>query len=113
MNIEELTLKDTITALFPSGTVATATSGYDQHIGKPVFIRTVTMNFTGRLVAVHTGELVIDGAAWIADSGRFSAALATGTMNEVEPYPEGPVVVSRAALIDVSAWNHTLPSAVK
>jgi hypothetical protein len=46
-------------------------------VGKNYLIRTVTMINTGRLVAVGDHELVLENAAWIADTGQFSAALAS------------------------------------
>lgn len=81
-------------------------------IGKAVFIRTVTMHYTGRLVAISADTLVLDDAAWIADSGRFATALATGELVEVEPFP-GRVCVGRGALVDITAWDHALPRAQK
>jgi hypothetical protein len=69
-------------------------------IGKIYFIRTVTHHLTGRLIKVFPQELVIEDAAWIADDGRFSDALKKGEFNEVEPFPDGPVIVGRASLID-------------
>lgn len=83
-------------------------------IGNSVFIRTVTMYYTGEIVGVTDGEVLIQNAAWIADTGRFSKALATGELNEIEPYPDGAVVsVSRGAIIDVCNWKHALPRTVK
>lgn len=69
-------------------------------IGKNYFIRTVTMFQTGRLVHVTEHELVIENAAWIADTGNFADALKTGKFLEVEPFPEGQVIVGRGAVID-------------
>jgi hypothetical protein len=69
-------------------------------IGKNYLIRTVTMIDTGRLVAVTPNELVIEDAAWIADTGRFAEALTSLSFNEVEPFPEGRVVIGRGSLID-------------
>lgn len=64
-------------------------------------IRTVTHIQTGRLVAVTDQELILVDAAWIADTGRFTGALASCDFNEVEPFPNGePVAVGRGALID-------------
>jgi hypothetical protein len=71
------------------------------------------MHYTGRLVRVTPGELVLTDCAWIADSGRWSAALATGSLGEIEPYPDGEVVVSRGAIVDVCRWSHPLPRKVK
>ena len=45
-------------------------------------------------------ELILEDAAWIADTGRFSDAI-----NEVEPFPDGKVIVSRGALIDAVKIN--------
>ena len=69
-------------------------------VGKNYLIRTVTMIQTGRLVAVMPQELVLEDAAWIADTGRFADALRTGKFCEVEPFPDGRVIVGRGAVID-------------
>ena len=83
-------------------------------IGGHFIIRTVTMYYTGRIIEVYPGELVLADAAWIADTGRWSTALATGKLTEVEPYPcEGFCIVSRAAIVDVSPWLHSLPRDVR
>lgn len=83
-------------------------------IGSSYIIRTVTMYYTGRITAIYAGELVLADAAWIADSGRWSTALATGKLQEVEPYPgEGRCIVSRAAIVDVAPWSHPLPRDVR
>jgi hypothetical protein len=82
------------------------------NIGDAVFVRTVTYHYTGRISAIYPGEIMLADAAWIADSGRFSVALATGTLSEVEPYPAG-VVISRGAIVDVSPWAHPLPRMAK
>lgn len=74
----------------------------DSHweIGKPYLIRTVTMIDTGRLVAVTDKELVLEDAAWVADTGRFAEALKKAEYSEVEPFPQGRVIISRGAIID-------------
>lgn len=69
-------------------------------IGVNYLIRTVTMVDTGRLVAVTEHELVLEDAAWIADTGRFADALKTANFSEVEPFPSGRVIVGRGAIID-------------
>jgi hypothetical protein len=86
--------------------------GYADKVGKPVFIRSVTHHYTGLLVEVYDQEIVIEKAAWIADDGRFSACLKDGTPSEVEPYPEGRVVIGRGAILDVAEWAHNLPDKV-
>lgn len=74
----------------------------DSHwvIGKAYLIRTVTMIQTGRLVKVTDKELVLEEAAWIADTGRFSDALVSLNFTEVEPFPDGLVIIGRGAIID-------------
>ena len=84
----------------------------DDLIGTSVFVRTVTFHYTGKLVAADDSFLQLDDAAWIADSGRFSEALATGNLSEVEPYP-GSCFVSRGAIVDISNWQHELPKEKK
>jgi hypothetical protein len=80
--------------------------------GEKYFIRTVTHYHTGRLVAVTPTELVLEDAAWVADTGRFSDALKTGVLKEVEPFP-GQVIVGRGAVVDACIWKHDLPQEQK
>lgn len=69
-------------------------------VGKVYLIRTVTMIQTGRLVRVTPQELVLEDAAWIADTGRFADALRACEFAEVEPFPDGQVIVGRGAIVD-------------
>lgn len=69
-------------------------------IGKSYLIRTVTMIDTGVLVGVGDKELVLEEAAWIADTGRFSEAIAKAEFNEVEPFPKGRIIINRSCVID-------------
>lgn len=77
-------------------------------IGKTYLIRTVTMMYTGKLLAITETDLLLGDAAWIADSGRYASALKEGTLSEVEPYPD-QVIVSRGGIIDGAEWDHPLP----
>lgn len=112
MNLDEIKIGDlkTLQALMSGQSTC-----QDSHwkIGQNYFIRTVTHHVTGRLVAVTAKELVLEDAAWIADDGRFSNALEKGELNEVEPFPEGQVIVGRGSLIDAVIWKHELPRSVK
>ena len=76
-------------------------------IGAVYLIRTVTMIDTGRLVAVTEQELVLEDAAWIADTGRFHDALKKVEFNEVEPFMDGKVIVGRGAIIDAQEISKT------
>ena len=69
-------------------------------IGKIYLIRTVTMIDTGKLVAVTEHELIIEDAAWIADTGRFMQAVEKAEFGEVEPFPSGKVIIGRGSIID-------------
>jgi len=82
--------------------------------GEAYLIRTVTMTWTGRVNRVIGDFIVIDNAAWIADTGRFSEAIASGIekLNEVEPV-DGPVFIGLGAIVDAVQWNHVLPREVK
>lgn len=76
-------------------------------IGKIYLIRTVTMIDLGRLVAVTPQELVLEEAAWIADTGRFADALAKCDFGEIEPFPDGRVIVGRGSVIDAVQMRET------
>ena len=101
MNIDNLTigeLKDINKLLNP-------TQAHLWEIGKNYLIRTVTMIDTGKLVAVSEHELVLEDAAWIADTGRFAEALEKSKFNEVEPFPNGKVWIGRGAIVDAVQIN--------
>lgn len=76
-------------------------------VGKLYFIRTVTFYYIGRLIAMTPIELVLDQCSWVADTGRFSDALKNGTVNENEPFPDGPVIIGRSVVIDAHIWTGT------
>jgi len=69
-------------------------------IGKDYLIRTVTMIDAGTLVGVTEHELILENASWIPDTGRFADAIAKAEFGEVEPFPDGRVIVGRGGLID-------------
>jgi len=98
MNINDLTLGQIKQLTAAIGAKPTDNSAWE--VGKIYLIRTVTMIDTGRLVAVTDHELVIEDAAWIADTGRFSDAVASATFGEVEPFPAGRVIIGRGSIID-------------
>ena len=85
---------------------AKKTAGW--RIGTNYLVRTVTHYYSGKLLALTPGELVLGEAAWIPDTGRFSVAVADGVLSEVEPYP-GEVLVMRGAVVDACKWKHALP----
>ena len=91
----EITLSELLQA---AGNEQPTTQPYE--VGKNYFIRTVTHYLTGRVIDVGSQEIVIEDAAWIADTGRYADALRSAEFSEVEPYPDGMVIVGRGAVID-------------
>jgi hypothetical protein len=85
-------------------------------IGEKVFIRTITYHLTGRIIAIKdiggASFLVLDEAAWVAFSARFTQTITNGDLDEVEPVP-GIVRVSVGAIVDVFCWEHPLPRVQK
>ena len=99
MNIEEMTIKQAreLAALFAG---EKQDNSHPYEIGQPYLIRTVTMIDTGIVVKVTPQEIVPKDAAWIADTGRFANSLKEVDFNEVEPFPDGEVIVGRGSVID-------------
>ena len=97
MNIDSLTIGEAsqLAQMFTK-----FAEGSPWQIGQNYLIRTVTMIQTGRLVSVSSQELVLEDAAWIPDTGRFADALQSCKFGEVEPFPQGPVIIGRGAVID-------------
>jgi hypothetical protein len=81
-------------------------------IGENYCIRTVTMIQTGKLVAITKDELILEEAAWVADTGRFSAFLNGNEPDEVELFPSGKVIIGRGGLIDACIIKN-IPKATK
>jgi hypothetical protein len=67
-------------------------------IGKQWIFETVTKYWVGDIVAVTETEVVLERAAWIADTGRFNEFMKTGKPSELEP-ANGPVVISRGGYV--------------
>lgn len=107
MDISSLTIAEAreIARMF-SGDCGRKTHSWQ--LDEKVFIRTVTMYYTGRVVAITDEDVVLDDAAWIPDTGRFSEAMSTGVFAEVEPFP-GSVCVPRGGIIDWCEFNYELP----
>jgi hypothetical protein len=79
-------------------------------IGENYFIRSVTFHYTGRLVAVYPNELVLQDASWVPTDGRFTQAVLSGDLSEVEPYPDGrEVIIGRSAVTDAVIVSWPLP----
>jgi len=81
-------------------------------VGSNILIRTVTMYQVGRIRSVDADWIVLDDASWIADMGRFSTALESGELAEVERCPSW-IAVARGSIVDVVPWTHDLPKKSK
>lgn len=78
-------------------------------VGQCYLIRTVTMIELGRVKRITPREIILEDACWVADTGRFSEALATGELNEVEMY-QTDVIVSLGAIVSATPWTNDLPT---
>ena len=114
MNINDMTIGELkeIKAFFGQPVTEATTKAHPFEIGLPYLIRTVTMTISGRLIEVYPTELVFEDAAWIADTGRFSESFSSG-FDEVEPFPDGRVIVGRGALVDMAPLAADLPRGAK
>lgn len=71
-------------------------------IGEKYLIRTVTMIHTGMVKEIRGKFIVLQDADWIADTGRFSAALEDqDKFNEVEPF-KNDAIVNMDTIIDAT-----------
>ncbi len=87
-------------------------NGYPFKDGDSVLIRTVTMYQVGRVRNIGPDSITLDNASWVADIGRLSSALASGSLGEVERAPSW-CVVGRGAIVDIWPWDHPLPESTK
>ena len=77
-------------------------------VGKSWFFRTVTYHVIGRVEKIMGHWVVLSGASWVADSGRFMQAIKTGTLSEVEPV--GAALLNLDTVTDAFPWVHPLPT---
>jgi len=72
-------------------------------VGREYFFRTVTFHVTGRVKDIVGKFLVLEDAAWIADSGRFHLFFEKPDNNlEVEPFGKRDVFVNTEAITDAA-----------
>lgn len=69
-------------------------------VGTSIFIRTVTYHYTGRVVDVVDGFVVLSDCAWIADAGRFTGFIAGDDPSESEIYGDKEVFVAISSIVD-------------
>lgn len=78
-------------------------------VGNNVLIRTVTMHQVGKIERIGKKYILLSGASWVADSGRFHEALRDGKFREVEVPPDGMIEIAQGAIVDAYNWKHELP----
>lgn len=102
MDIDNLTIGEAkrLAALFSA---PTAPNDSPYIVGRTYLFRSVTYTVTGVVVCVTSLEIVLTDAAWIADTGRFAAALDTSNFAEVEAPKNGAAILGRTAITD--AWT--------
>lgn len=105
MNIEQLKQAIDISKLLNGESCLT---DFPMKVGEKVFMRTVTLYYTGEIKAICGQFLTLKKVAWIPDTGRFNDFLKTGKANEVEPF-EDDVHIPLSSLIDITIWKHALP----
>jgi hypothetical protein len=82
------------------------------NVGEAYLFRTVTHIQTGRVKEICGPFVVLEDAAWVADTGRFHDSLKNGDLGEVEPFT-GDCILNTGSLIDATPWIHALPDAQK
>lgn len=105
--IEDLTIGELrdLLKLLPAGS---QNKTHSLKLGQSVLIRTITQFYTGRIKAITDCDLVLEDAAWIASTGRFSSCLKTGNLDEIEPFVSD-VIVQREVVVDITEWKFPLP----
>jgi hypothetical protein len=111
VNINDLTLGQ-IKEIHAMTNGVAPVSAHAYEIGAPYLIRCVTFYYTGRLVAVHANELVLDTAAWIPDTGRYHECVKSGTVKECEPIV-GQLIIGRGSIVDATRWPSNVPLPVQ
>jgi hypothetical protein len=106
-NVDNLTFGQVkeLRSIFGGGVTQNIQNANQDHpfeIGKKYLIRTVTMIQTGMVKSIRGKFLVLEQAAWIADTGRFSEALEDQEkMKEVEPF-KNDAIVNMDTIIDAT-----------
>ena len=86
-------------------------SGLDDLVGKKWFFRGIPFHWVGKVKDRIGDILELEGASWIADSGRFMQAIKHGKLDEVEPV--GQAFINIKAVCDFLPWKHDLPKEQK
>jgi hypothetical protein len=121
--IEEMTMKEitemvvTLEKKLTQKQTATATTvngKFQFEVGRAYLFFNVTRYILGKVVANYDDAIVLENSSWVADTGRYHAALANGDLKEVEVNPLNTEhILFKGAICDVAIWNHPLPAKTK
>jgi hypothetical protein len=84
---------------------------YEDLVGGKYYFRTVTYHLVGEVKKIVGRFAYLNGASWVADSGRFMNTIKDGTLDEVEPV--GDAYVNIDTVTDFFPWTHKLPTEQK
>lgn len=70
-------------------------------IGTNYLIRTVTMIYTGKLKRIYSNYFLLEKAAWIPETERWTDTLKDCKFKEVEPYIND-VIIYKNAILDIT-----------
>lgn len=81
--------------------------------GEKWLFRSVTHYLVGEVVKVWGGQIIeLRNASWVADTGRFSEAMKSGKLEEVE-HQEHRCMFNAGSMVDSFEWTFKLPEETK
>lgn len=110
MRLEHMTNDDLIELRRELQRRGLASTAWPWEVGQAILIRSVTYHWVGRLAEIGPDYLLLEEASWVADSGRFGQAIASGFSQQAEVEYVGKALVMRAGIIDAVPWAHALPT---
>ncbi len=109
MNLDNLTLGEIKEISSLLGKQNTSCTKPLTKIGDKVFIRTLTYHYIGEVVEETAEAIILDKTVWVADSGRFTEAIAEGSLNEFEIIGLITPIIKNN-MVDIIPWNHDIPT---
>ena len=98
------------------GMVSSAVHECPFEVGKQYLFRTIGYHWLGRVQSVRGRFLILEDASWVADTGRYSEALAGKigelSSSELEPSPR-PVILNMDHVTDSVEYPFQIPRGVK
>ena len=83
---------------------------FEDFVGQDIFVRTVTMAYTGHVEWIKGNFMKLSTATWVADTGRFSDFVRKGKPTEAVEYePMGTTVLNIQTFMDITLLQMELP----